>query len=59
MKRRILSLCFIAVFITFFAAIAFSENTEQSQSPKPAQSLNQLPRLFEKKSGLTNFREQL
>ncbi|TYQ30074.1 hypothetical protein [Pseudanabaena sp. UWO310] len=59
MKLRILTLFFISVFATFFAAISFAENTEQSPSPKPAQSLNQVSRLFENKNGLTNFHEEL
>ncbi|ELS32010.1 MULTISPECIES: hypothetical protein [Pseudanabaena] len=59
MKLRILTLFFISVFATFFAAIAFAENTERIPLPKPAQSLNQVPRLFENKNGLTNFYEEL
>jgi hypothetical protein len=43
----------------FSTAIAFAENPDQLPTPKHTQSLNELPKLFENKNGLTNFREQL
>ncbi|TYQ26659.1 hypothetical protein PseudUWO311_11145 [Pseudanabaena sp. UWO311] len=56
MKLRILAIFFISIFSS---AIAFAENTDLIPPPKHAESLNELPKLFENKNGLTDFREQL
>ncbi|PZO43232.1 MAG: hypothetical protein DCF19_04565 [Pseudanabaena frigida] len=59
MKLRILSLFFISVFGTFFAAIAFAENINLRLPVKRLYSLDELPKIFENKYELTNFLEEI
>jgi hypothetical protein len=62
MKLRILSIFFISAFATFFAAIAFAENTDlalpQKHSQK-AQNRGETAGLFKNQYGRTIFLEQM
>lgn len=57
MNLRILTLFFISVFATFFAAIAFAENNDLIPPQKHAQNRSEVAGLFENKYGFAHYLE--